>query len=117
MSMDLNTLLSAMQATVVKPVPVTVPGWGDIFVRAQTVEEVDALEGEPSESKADDEAALPKHTRLARSACAVICDADGKRLLNPSNPEHVALVGKQPWPLLRMVLAKANGKDDDAGNV
>lgn len=103
MSMDRAALIAAMQATAAeKPVAVTVPKWGKVWVRQVTVAEVDA-------QQADDEAATKDDkNKLARGACRVICDETGARLFDPNKPEDVALLAAQPWALLRKVLAASD---------
>lgn len=92
--------LAALQATaVIKPKPVTVAGWPTVYVRALTVAEV--------EDQADDTADKQDKHRLARGAARVMCDADGKRLIDPDNQDEVNLLASQPWALLRTVLAAA----------
>lgn len=105
--MTRDELMAAMQATAAeKPRAVKVPKWGTVYVRPQTVSEVDAMTDQ------DDE--VRSKQKLARSAACVICNEDGTRMFDPMNDEHVALLAKQPWPLLNKVLgeaSKATGED------
>lgn len=108
--MNREQLLAAMEAAAkITPKEVPVPGWsGTVFVRALTVEEVEEqteeaaamvaaanAEGKPVKDKA----------RLARSACRVICDENGDRILDAKNEADVALLSKQPWEILQGILA------------
>lgn len=103
-----DALIAAMQATAAqKPRAVTVPGWGEVFVRSVTVEEVEA--------QADDTEGERDKRKIARGVARVLCDAQGNRIFDPANAEDVALISKQPWPLLRKVLAVAD-EADQPGN-
>lgn len=113
-----------------KPRPVTVDGWGTVYVRALTVGEVDeqteeddeADKAEADKTDGNDEAVKKKRAkrRLARNATRLICDENGKRLLDPNNKDHVALLSSQPWDMLQLVLDAANSlnkpKDATGGN-
>lgn len=104
--MDRAQLIAAMQATADRPpVAVATKEWGTVFVRPLTVEEVDSLQGQDTTGAKD-------KRRLASGACRVICDETGQRLFDANNEEDVALLARQPWSLLRKVLAAA---DDDGG--
>ncbi len=106
--MNRDELIAAMRATAAQePRPVTVPGWGEVFVRSVTVEEIEA-------QTEDTEGAKDKH-KIARGVARVLCDAEGNALLDPTNDEHVKLLAKQPWPLLRRILAVSD-KGADLGN-
>lgn len=103
--MNRDALIAAMQATAAQaPRPVNVPGWGEVFVRSVTVEEIEA-------QTEDTEGAKDKH-KIARGVARVLCDAEGNALLDPTNDEHVKLIAKQPWPLLRRIIAVSDQKAD-----
>lgn len=103
--MDRSQLIAAMQATADKP-PVAVPTkeWGTVYVRSVTVGEVDDLDEDAATGTKD-------KRRIARGACRVICDETGHRLFDANIEDDVALLAKQPWILLRKVLAAADGGD------
>lgn len=104
--MDRAALIAAMKVTAAeKPVAVTVPKWGEVYVRQLTVAEVD-------EQSADTDAKEDKH-KLARAACRVLCDENGDRIFDPASKDDVSLVASQPWSILRKVLSASDG---DAGN-
>lgn len=107
--MDRNALIAAMELTAAeKPIAVTVPKWGTVYVRQVTVAEVDEQSADTGDA-ADGDAGKPKDKmRLARGACRVLCDEFGVRLFDSNKPEDVALIAKQPWPLLRQVLAASD---------
>lgn len=115
--MDRNELITALQQTATqKPKSVFVKGWGTVFIRALTVAEVnlqvELQQGEDVKVIGEDGKEVIKRidkNRLARSAARVMCDEQGNRLLDPDNPEDVALLAKQPWAMLRRVL---NASDD-----
>ena len=94
-------LLGETAAAGAKPRPVEVPGWGTVYVRPLTVEEVDAA----AETVAAD---VDKHRRIARGAARVLCNAEGIRLLDATNDEHVSLLARQPWTLLQRVIEAAD---------
>lgn len=108
--MDRDALIAAMEATAaIAPTPVKVKGWGTVHVRAITVAEV--------ETQAEDTADKEDKDRIARAAARVLCDENGKRLFDPNNEADVALIKKQPWPLLRKVMnASGSQFGDDPGN-
>lgn len=102
--MNREELIAAMTATAdAKPRAVKVPKWGTVYVRDVTVEE--------AEAHADDTKDGKDKNRIARGAARVLCDESGKRLFDPDSDADVALLAKQPWPLLRKVL-----QDDDSPN-
>lgn len=97
-------LITAIRATATQaPRAVVVPKWGTVYVRDITVAEVE-------EQTADTDAKNDK-LRFARAAARVLCDEAGVLLFDPNDNEHVALLAKQPWKLLRKVL-----EEDTAGN-
>lgn len=97
--MDINKLMAAMNATAdEKPRPVEVPGWGTVYVKPLTVEEADVDEEELESDK-------KSRSRLARGAAKLMCDENGKRIFDPENASHIALLKKQPWSLLRKIVA------------
>lgn len=100
-----DALIAAMQATAAEPPrAVTVPKWGTVYVRSLTLEEVERQTPDEGDGK----------SRLAKGVARVLCDESGKPLFSESNPDDVALLAKQPWKLLRKVLAAAD--EDDSGN-
>lgn len=111
--MNREDLIAAMQITASpRPVPVSTPSWGVVFVKPPTVEEVDANtddNGKPGE--------VDRKRRLARAAARVICDEQGQRLFDPLNEGDVTLLAVQPWAMLQLILAGADGmKAPDSGN-
>lgn len=101
-----DALIAAMQVTAVRaPRHVSIKGWPELYVRDITVDEVDAQAADTSDKK--------DKSRFARAACRIIVDKDGRPLFSPDDESDVALLGKQPWPMLRKVI---NAADDDAGN-
>lgn len=95
--MDRTSLIAAMQATA-NPTPrkVTVTGWGTVYARALTVDEV--------EEQTADTASKGDKQRMARAAARVICDEKGVRTFDPASEDDIKLLGSQPWKLLRKVL-------------
>lgn len=87
-------------AALVRPEPVDVPGWGRVYVRAQTVAEVDA------NTVADKDA--DPHMRMARGLARVIVDADGALMFDEASAEDVALIAAQPWPLMQKLVERSN---------
>lgn len=108
--MKLEDVMAAMRLTAVpKPKPVEVNGWPKLYVRAVTTGEVD------EETELEDKAE-GKKVRLARGAARVICDAEGKRIFDPENKEHIALLQAQPWSMLQKVLAVVDEDDKKAAS-
>ena len=115
--MTREELIAAMQATAVNtPRPITVPKWGQIFVREVTVAEVDLQTEQIEEMDPKDKRAL------ARGAARKICDESGALLFDSTNEQDIALLASQPWRLLRLALAdpddkaEAGGKGKSAGS-
>lgn len=82
----------------VKPVAITCKGWGDVFVLAMTVAETQTAQEADSE---------PTQNHLAKAVMHLMCEADGKRVFDIANPEHLALVQAQPQDCLVDFLNKA----------
>lgn len=106
-------LLALMQVTAdAKPIPVVTKSWGTLYVKPPTVEEVDESSQEDEAKQKEDEAEGKKDRhRFARSAARVICDAEGTRVFDVTNPDDINLLAKQPWGELQKVLAAAKGED------
>lgn len=97
-------LIAAIRATATQaPRAVVVPKWGTVYVRDITV-------GEVEEHTADTENKTDK-AKFARAVARVLCDETGTLLFDANDNEHVALLAKQPWKLLRKIL-----EEDDSGN-
>lgn len=100
--MDLNELLGAMRAlsaTTSKPRPVHIPGLGDVHIREVTVGEIDDQVADTADGK--------NKRGVARGACRLLADPQGKRLLDPDNPEHVAEMAKLPMRVLVAINAES----------
>jgi hypothetical protein len=99
--MDKNGLIKAMQNTAaqaLKPRKVTVDGWGDVYVKALTVADVQA-----DQEKGDVE---DKRT-LAIGAARIICDENGNLIFDRSNPADIDLLASQPWSMLSKVITSS----------
>lgn len=99
--MTLEDLKKLMEPTRnAPPVEITVPVWGKMFVRSQTVAEADM---------AADLAPLPDGSkrRLALSAAQVICNESGGRLFDQTDPAHLDYLSELPWALLHKVVEAA----------
>lgn len=84
-----------------KPKAVTVKGLGQVYVRPLTVAEVDEQNSEIDQKS---------KTGLARGAARLLCDENGKRLLDPNNEADVKALSALPWSQLRQLL---QASDDD----
>lgn len=106
---SVEALVAGLQALgTIAPKPVTVPVLGTVFVRALSTAELQAMGAQPTDAG----------NSIARNICRVLCTAQGQRLLDPDNAEHVALVNAAGWPAMRLIAEaaqKLNG-DDDAKN-
>lgn len=78
------------------PLPVDVPAWGRVWVRVQTVADMEAIKQLPED----------KH-RLARSVARVLCDEAGVLLFDPESDSDVASIAALPWVDLSAVLKAA----------
>ncbi|GGI16448.1 hypothetical protein [Oxalicibacterium faecigallinarum] len=109
--MDLNTdqLIAGLRAAAsLPPIKVPMPEWGGVvYVRPLTVAEVEAQTAVVDKDE---------KTKIARSTCRVLCDADGNRLLDGDNPEHVAHIAQQEWSVLQRIMnakRQANGEGEE----
>jgi hypothetical protein len=101
-----DELIGRMEVTAAaKPLPVEVPGWGTVHVRALTVAEAD-------EAAQDAEAKDKTNAGLAKGAARVICDPEGQRIFDPASADDLAIISRQPWPLLAKVLEVSRGQMD-----
>lgn len=102
--MNRAELITALQASAAqKPRAVFVKGWGEVYIRALTVAEIEE-QTDVLEKKNPDGTPVRDKNRLARSAARLLCDDQGTQLLDPNNEEDVALLAKQPWEMLRAIL-------------
>jgi hypothetical protein len=98
--MDKNGLIEKMKlSAALKPRKVTVDGWGDLYVKALTVAEVQENTGQEGDER-------DKRT-LAVGAARVICDENGVRVFDPAKEEDIALLQSQPWVMLSQVITAA----------
>lgn len=107
--MNLKELLAQMDAAITegrKAKDVTIRGLGKIYVRELTI-------GEVEDHIRDTETNKGKRG-LARGACRLLCDENGKRLLDPDNVEHVAKMAEMPLRALTAI--NKTQEDDDAKN-
>lgn len=112
--MELQDLLfKAMDKTAaVKPRPVSIPGWPQLYVRALTVGEVEDRPDRPKESNAPD-----KNRVICRGVAEVLCNEKGVRVFDANNPAHIEKLAKQPFFLLQKILdevSQFNGLNNEA---
>jgi hypothetical protein len=99
--MNRADLIEAMQKVAnAKPMSLTVPGWGKIFIKPLSVKEVQ----DKKPSALDPES---KRT-LSIGVANVICDEKGKRVFNPESEEDISLIESQPWPMLNKIISASN---------
>lgn len=112
--MNRAELIAAMEvAAAEKPTAITIKGWGKLYVRAVTVEEVEAQDDEVAD--ANDK---PDKQNIVRAAARIICDENGDRIFDPYNKDDLALLGKQSWKRLRQIINAVGDevKAAEAGN-
>jgi hypothetical protein len=103
--MDKNGLIEKMKlSAALKPRKVTVDGWGDLYVKALTVAEVQENTGQDGDER-------DKRT-LAIGAARVICDENGDSVFKKDDKgnykeEDIALLQSQPWVMLSQVITAA----------
>lgn len=96
-----DELRARMEETAKEPPrQVTLPKWGLCYVRDITVAEM--------EDQAEDTADRKDKRRLARAACRIICNPEGKPIYNPDDPDDVSLIARQPWKLLSKIIAEGD---------
>lgn len=101
--MNRDQLLAAMDGLAdEKPKAVHIKGLGDVHIREITIGEIDA-QIKDNEDKKD-------RAGVARGACRLLCDEEGKRLLDPDNKDDVAKMAKLP---LRVLVAINKSADLD----
>lgn len=103
----LEEVIAAMEATADgkgRITPLQVEGWPLLHVREPLAEEMDIADDEN-----DGQPVKDKRT-LARGAARFVCHEDGKRMFDPKNEAHVALLGRQPWAMLEKIIAIGQGK-------
>lgn len=99
-----DDLRARMEETAKEPPrQITVPKWGLCYVRDITLAEM--------EDQIADTADPKDKLRLARAACRIICNPEGKPVYNPDDQDHVSLLARQPWKLISKVIAEG-----EAGN-
>lgn len=106
--MILSELLAAMGELALandKPRALTIKGLGTVHIREITIGEIDAQLADTSNK--DD------HLRMARGATRLLCDENGKRLLDPDDEDHVELMAKMP---LRVLTAINGAQEEASGN-
>ena len=112
--MNREELITALQASAAqKPRAVFVKGWGEVYIRALTVAEIEEQTDDLEKKDAAGNSVRDKN-RLARSAARLLCDEQGVPLLDPHNEEDVALLAKQPWEMLRAVLDVMGQEEKEA---
>jgi hypothetical protein len=113
--MNREQIIAAMQATSVKPRPVHIEGWGTLYVKVMTVEQVDLQNQSkklaPNVSDADDGQPGKDRFRFARGAAQVLCDENGKLLFDAQNQQDLELIASQPWEKMQAILTDA-GEDN-----
>lgn len=96
--MNRKELIAAMRATAgAPPKPCEVPGWGTVFVKPMTVEQVDLQQ---QEAKGEG----PDRLRFARAAARIVCDEHGELLFDATSEDDLKLLAAQPWETLSKVL-------------
>jgi hypothetical protein len=104
--MNRDALIAAMHATAAAPPrKIPVPGWGDVYVKALTVEQVDLQQQEPAVEGKD-------RLRFARGAARMLCDENGVLLFDAENKDDLELLAKQPWESLKAIMVA--GGDESA---
>lgn len=84
----------------VKPIPIQCKGWGLVYALPMTVADAEAARDADPEQLRDN--------TNAKAVMLVMCDAEGNRVFDIKNPEHLAMVLKQPQDYLVGFLSKVN---------
>lgn len=108
MSLKEELLAAFRTAAAAPPKPVDIDGFPTFYVRAATIGEVDERN-----ASQDDWAQAHK---LTVGSAAVICDADGTLLFDPTNREEMDLIFKQSWPTMQKILAAISDGETTQGN-
>lgn len=94
--MNRDQLLAAMDTMAVeKPRLVRIKGLGDVHIREITIGEIDA--------QIEDTADKKNKRGIARSACRLLADESGQRLLDPDNADDVSKMAKMPLRVLTAI--------------
>lgn len=97
---EIRALFEQRRVLVAKPVPQSIPGFGDLFVRVLNA--ADAAKNAKLMEQAQNEG---KH--LVFAAGLAICDADGNSVFDMAKPEDVALLEGVDPKLLSDVFRKS----------
>ena len=96
----LRNLLDNLGVENNKPARVEVPEIGQpVYVRKLTLGEV---EQQAADAKSGDQ------SRLAYAVARVLVDDEGTPLYDRDNPDDIAKLLKQPWPLINRLLDESN---------
>ena len=106
----LDALLGAMDGMAATPPRlVKIKNLGDVYIREITIGEIDVQIADTADKK--------DKRGLARSACRLLCNSSGTRLLDPENAEHVDKMAKLPLRVLTAINeASELDKAEDSGN-
>lgn len=100
--MDREAFIALLKETA-KPqiTKLTLPGLGEVFVRAPTVAEVDLLNQRRKDGAEEKD-------RFARAAARLLCLEDGTRLLDDNDEAFIELLSKSPWATISQILDAAD---------
>lgn len=84
----------------VKPILIKCKGWGEVYALPMTVADAES-------ARSADPEQLRENTN-AKALMLVMCDADGNRVFDVKNPDHLAIVLKQPQDYLISFLSQVN---------
>lgn len=94
--MNRDQLLTAMDSMAVeKPRALFIKGLGDVYIREITIGEIDA--------QIEDTADKKDKRGIARSACRLLADENGNRLLDPDDKADVDRMAKLPLRVLTAI--------------
>lgn len=105
--MNRDQLVTAMQGTAAEKPKAVQTKWGVVYVKSPTVAEVEEQIAEKKEGS--------DKNSIAKAAARLICNEEGERIFDPSNPGDIALLVAQPMAYLSAV-TNAYNEGDAAGN-
>ncbi len=116
--MTAEELLAAMRADgAEKPIKLESTRWGTLYVRPPNVAEFDRLRKHVRsmrEQQGDQDDGEEGDLNRALLAAHVICDETGKRVLDPENKDHIAILEARRGADLKQLIDVAFG--DATGN-
>lgn len=107
-------------AATVRPVKVTVPGIGTLYVRKRTVLEYEqmsdvrvAMANKDKEQEAAGQSTVEKSGILAAAVARLLCKEDGSRFTSDQEQQLAVLISQQPDNVFHAIINASDGKQEE----